>query len=363
MKSSDDQNVVKPDTSRPKSRFSKHDDYLLILSAMSLPFDSIHYTISFERDHSSADLQARYKELMYSLQQDYQDLKDIRTQTPWDIEEDYWLYLLSTSLPDATPDEIIDHCREKISPIRSHEEIIQRINEIRNYSKEEINSLLNLMTQRLITDKMIFETSDTDSNVVLISQFKCMKRSENPIEFNANKTLDNLSKYYPRLTNNLFDENDLAILLSDEVCFKMKKQSIKIGYHSPLSEIDINLELVAKTKCQHITNHQAVIFLHNDFNFYIHNIGANIFRVNGVIIPFNKVAVIVPYSILDFADNLFIFIPNLKLVEKISKVYQEKLDKIKIPDKDPLEIEKEDDNSVIGLILPNSVYISDPNII
>lgn len=348
-----------------KSVFTPKDDSLLIIAAMALPFSQIHYLCNFEVDYTSNALLTHFIEILKHPLTNVRISKNKTIIVPWSTEEDFWIYCIRNH-KELESSQFLQILKSKINPTRSKREIKKRIERIRDYDEESITELINKMSDIIITDKIIAEICTVKDSHTIVSEYKCKKREDKVFPFGAHSKIIHLAQQTPDIADQYFNGDEIAILTTENLLFRLKKQYNVIGYTTPSCMVDVDLKMFIDVECYHISAKQAIIYLLDDCNFYIENIGMNIFRVNGIIIPPTKCCYLPFYSIIDFADNLFMFIPNLKLLNNIYRIYQQKLVSAgKQESEQPVNESDDNDNdiSIAGINLPNKLYISDPFIL
>lgn len=304
--------------------FPPQDDETLIDAALSVPFSQISNMFDFKNNYSPDTFKKRFKTLLKQYQSYFRVNRTVqkpRDEIPWDIEEDYWLYIYITKKDQLTEQEIQNNRLNHINPIRTQQEILNRIEKIKYYTPEQINTLLNEMTSRITTEKMIYLTLTPDSKHLAASQYRCVSRKEQKYPFTRTDELSELENFLPMTETTYFDGSELAILLSETAYYKITTVTVTIGYRRYIAELNIDLSLICDHDCSHISHNQAIITFLEDYRFYIENIGTQVFRVNGVIVPPNKCAHLPNYAILDFCDLLFMFIINKNKISEIEQTY------------------------------------------
>lgn len=252
---------------------------------------------------------------------------------PFTIEEDYQLFSFIKSEKEEGFENFIKRSTDVIKPIRSLKEIQDRIEYLRNVDHEK--DIINPFTKKLLTEKMSYFSITTDTNIInALNQEKlsqsnfnackcsCLVSENYEISEEADKRMDFVNnKSFRFITEMKFNQNELAMLRAENFYYTIKEVSVVLGksLHDNNVSIDIQIE---NDSCPHISRKQAVISLANDFNFYIENIGMRHFRVNSLIIPSHSRAMLKNGSLLDFSDNLFLFIINESLIESLKEIFQ-----------------------------------------
>lgn len=249
---------------------------------------------------------------------------------PWNNEEDFILLVYLSSSTETVIDDFVREYGETLSPCRSREDIEQRLHELSMMSAEERDEILETFSRKTVLEQRFYESVTAKDRLTIdrshlrgpqIEQCECIQNEypDYPVTDEANREIEKLEALVPMMTEELFQANDLAVLMGTNVSYTMRKQMIIIGRGTQDTPVDVDISYLADHICPHVSRHQAVLQFMMDGNFYIENVGNSIFRVSGKIIKPGQYARVDANALLDFADNVLVFVPNGKLIKEITQ--------------------------------------------
>ena len=342
-------------------KFSKIEDENLITATLMMPFDDIHASYEIGDSDSSQkiqktknEIQVRFKQLLKSPPKFKTDKLSPKTKINFTLEEDFLIYTYVTKYSDKDLGTILKLFKDKFYPIRTEKDILNRIEEIKNNTPEENDEIITNFARQILHDKLVCEAYENNTKSSIKEQQRCLKLIEDNPPFTHDSEINLIDSYKNVIAQCKFTTHELAALISETCIVKMMRSRMTIGYSHQFYETDFDLRLASPTECCHISKKQAIISFLPDGCFYIENIGSAIFRVNGVIIPPKKVAHIPDYALLDFCDQLYIFVPNTELTTKIHNSYLQSMQR----KKKSLDEPKPSKPQLASITLPNGVVIN-----
>jgi len=239
--------------------------------------------------------------------------KGINLEHKFTQEEDA-LIVVFLKCSNVGVDDFWEFIKDRFSPYLSKKDIFNRIDYWKNGHEEEVDRIMNMYIEQIISEEMYSNPSDEESTY-----------SYHPYKFyvpgeNIDNEILNLHSRISLFASVSFQNTDLAILRSEKNQYIIKREAVLIGRSAPNAEVDINLALECDKECVQVSRKQAIISFFADCNFYIENIGRKPFRVNGVLINPGKICLLPHYSVLDFSSIVLVFLPNLQLIKKISSM-------------------------------------------
>ena len=320
-------NTVFPSTlpEIPLQQFSQVEDENIITASLMMPFDDIHSSYDIGGKRSKTELKKRFKHLLTTPPRRNLEHLSPKTKINFTYEEDFWIYTYLTKYQDQDMTRILKLFKDKFYPIRTEKDILNRIEEIKSQTPEENEMIISNFANQILHDKLVSDGYENKNHSPIVDQQRCLKLIEDTPPFTRDDEIDELYSYFPEMAQSLFDSHQLAALVSENYVIKMNSSRFTIGYSHMCETTDFDMRLASETNCCHISKKQAIISFLPDGKFYIENIGSAVFRVNGVIIPPYKCALLPDLALLDFCDNLYIFVPNTVLVNKIYTSYLQAL--------------------------------------
>ena len=321
----------------PIGKFSRKEDENLITASLLMPFDDIHASYDIEESNSMQqvqktknEIQTRFKELLRSPPNFKIEKLSPKTKLDFTLEEDFFIYTYASKYSDQDLPTILKLFKDKFYPIRTEEDIRRRIEEIKSNTPEQNDEIVANFARQILHEKLISESYENKTKSPTKEQQKCLKLIEDTPPFTHDSEIDHIYAFKDVIAQCKFTNHELAALISETCFVKMMRSRMTIGYSHQFYDTDFDLRLASNSDCCHISKKQAIISFLPDGNFYIENIGSAIFRVNGVIVPPKKSATLPDLALLDFCDQLYIFVPNTELTTKIFNSYQQILQKKKI---------------------------------
>lgn len=246
----------------------------------------------------------------------------------WDVEEDFILLTYLSSCRQTGLDEFIREYGESIKPCRSRSDIDKRLHELSALSAEECDAILEKFSKKTVLEQRFYESLNTKDRTVVdrghprmpqIEQCDCLQVEYPDCDVSdaANEEIAKLDRLVPFMTAQLFQANDLAVLMGLNVSYTMRKRMIILGRGTQDTPVDVDLGYLTNHICAHVSRQQALLQFMPDGNFYIENVGNSMFRVSGKILKPGQYARVDANAILDFADNILVFMPNTELVAEI----------------------------------------------
>ena len=331
----------------------------ILTATLAMPFQDIHACYDISTERTKHEIETCFRELLTKPLKMKLDSIKPKVKMAFTLEEDFWLLTYITKYHDLEIDTLLKNFKDRFYPIRTQKEILERIDEIKKNSPEENDQIITNFARQILTDKLVAESYQNLPNATVCDQQKCMKLIEDKPKFIKNDEINQITSLFPMFVDYKFTNGELALLVSESYVFSMVRSRVSIGYSRNFNEVDIDLRLAATADCCHISKKQAVLSFLQNGHFYIENIGSSIFRVNGVIIPPKKVACLPEMALLDFCDQLYIFIPNTQLVNKIMKSYNIaktiKKNRTKLKEDEESKPSKPE---VVEVTLPNGVKLT-----
>ena len=244
----------------------------------------------------------------------------------FDLEEDF---ILLTYLRFNNDISLSDYLNDfPLKPYHSLSSIEKRLNELEHMSEEQKISLIKSISERIAKEQLLSDSfSNSEIHPPCISHFY----ERFPTTTATNDAIHSLSSHFNLIIDGIFDIGELAVLRSENFLYHMKRESVLIGRRTHENPVDIDLNYEIPPNCSHISRKQAILSFAPDFEFYIQNIGLSSFRVNGIIIESQTICKLQIGALLDFADVLLMFIPNVQFINELKQSH-------------PLEKEKKNTN-------------------
>lgn len=252
------------------------------------------------------------------------DVENLNIDKSFDFDEDFILltYINMESSGSVDFKEFIKEWLYVFKPCRSIESLEERVEEIKNWSEEQVEKFYDLYGDMILDEKLFADsTVPSCEQPMLYTHSRCSYEPIGkiaPVE-DINNEISNTALSLENFMRDSKYNNYLAILRSEKYEFYMCSEAIMIGRGTADQIVDVEMNFVSEKPCIHISRNQAIISFLEDCNFYIENCGNKAFRVNGVLIPNGAMGILPPNAILDFSDALLVFIPNLSLVKKIKE--------------------------------------------
>ncbi|EAX89789.1 hypothetical protein TVAG_366930 [Trichomonas vaginalis G3] len=254
-------------------------------------------------------------------------------------EEDFWLitFLRYKGEQTYTKERFLTDTMEFVGHNHTFEEISQRLIYLNELTAKEKDTDIDQIAKNVLDEEMFYlsteQTEEMRKNDIEsrdLMQLRCnyapdcklnphseinMIISQSHVDLPILTTFDTLSA---------MKANDLAVLRSINVAFPIRREAIVLGRNQAYDQVDIDLSTSGPSSCPHISRKQAILSFLEDCCFYIENIGNRAFRVNGVPIYPDQMCRIPAYAILDFSGVLFLFVPNTKLIDELSRFLGDK---------------------------------------
>ena len=303
--------------------FDRDSEISLIINSMFVEFSEIQASSSPLEKYSLNELESQFKEYLINPPKisEIEVDRDLKRFYKDDFNSDEDFVLLSfINSKEENFEEYLKDWLYLFRPNRSIDELRKRLDEIKEWSNEQIDQFYDDYSVQILNEKLFADsTLPSCDKPILYTHSRC---SYDPVEkIQQSEEIDNeISILTPQVQCFLKDpkfDNCLAILRSEKLEFQMRSEAIMIGRGSADQIVDVELNFVSEKPCVHISRNQAIISFLEDCNFYIENCGNRAFRVNGIIIPVGGMAILPPNALLDFSDSLLIFIPNTKFVQEI----------------------------------------------
>lgn len=240
----------------------------------------------------------------------------------WTDEEDFFLLTFRNS-KDSSLTQFMREYGSCFKACRTITDIENRMEELGRMSSEQIDEILLRLARRTVLEERFYQSRH--SNGPGRAQCNCTLTEFPDVEPSdeAEREIEQLQTMLPFLVDEVFRPNDLALFMGTNVRFSMRQRFVVIGRAASDTSVDIDLGFLSEHICSHVSRLQATFQLLPDGNFYVENIGNSVFRVCGKVIFPKQFCKVPPGAILDFADNILIFIPNKKLIDRIMKELNE----------------------------------------
>ena len=351
----------------PQGKFNQADEERIITASLMMDFDDIHSCYGTKEMHTKHEIENHFKSMLVSPPKLRLQKLNPEVKIPFTTEEDYWILTYVSKEWGQPIESVLKQYKSKFYPIHTKKEILERIEQIHNNTPEQNDEIITKFAHQILNEKLVAEACIEKSQKKINpmnEQNVCMKLIEDKPPFTQDDEINELQNLFPMITNGVFKKmNVIAKLVSEKYSIDMPRSRLTIGFSHGFFETDVDLRLISDTECPHISKKQAIISLLPDCHFYIENIGNAVFRVNGVIIPPKKACLLPDLALLDFCDQLFMFVPNTKIVDKIRAAYKNsKAIKKKAP-KEKAPLPQPPKPKVVGMVLPNGQHINNPIII
>ena len=299
----------------------------LIINSMFVPFSQLQASHESLMELSQNELEQNFKKYLIDPPniEKVADFENYIIDKSFDHDEDFILLnYIKASQADQNTDfnEFIKEWLYIFKPFRSIKSLESRVEEIKNWSNEELEQFYDYYSSMILNEKLFADSiHESCEQPNLYTHSRCSYEPTEkiaPIEAIDNQ-ISVLSHNVKLFMKDSRYANCLAVLHSEKYEFRMQNEAIMIGRGSPDQIVDVEMNFVSEKPCIHVSRNQAIISFLEDCNFYIENCGNRAFRVNGILIPVGAIAILPPNSILDFSDALLMFIPNLKLVEEVKE--------------------------------------------
>ena len=319
---------------------SDADKEALILAVLQMPLEQAQLTIPGLEKYTLSDLYRLFEKYLHNppkIKYDSHTKALTEKDDDFTSEEDFWLLTFSRISKRTTFKMFVEEFGCYIKTHRSFSSISDRILQIGKMTEEQKEAIIENVALDIANEDVYYlstvQTEEMNERHLDKSNFyqvRCNYQPEKkrkPSE-HINKEIDELMSTITKLPGfssiGAMEENDLAVLRNEKVIYPMRREAILLGRASSLAEVDIDISFDDDKSCVHISRRQAIISFLEDCNFYIENIGKRLFRVNGVQIHPGNMAQLPPFSILDFSDTIFMFIPNLRFVDNVKRAMNAK---------------------------------------
>lgn len=302
--------------------FNKDAQASLINAAMTVPFDYVQIAQDPLQKYSKNEITEHWIEYMENPPdvefEPYENKK-----IPFSKDEDFILLTYIKNKDEIELQNFLQKFKHVIKPFRSLRSIEHRIEELSEMNEDEIQSLKMKFLEKVENEYSFYLSTLSKKNGSIYSRYRCNKKDvECVCDENVEKEIQNLQSNIQLFSSSLIPSDCLAILRTDNFEYQMKKESILIGRGTNDFDVDVDLSLGNLCSCTHTSRNQAILTFMEDCNFYLENIGSRSFRVNGKILKNGDKCILKEGALLDFMDSLFVFIPNLSIIDEIKKAYE-----------------------------------------
>ena len=240
----------------------------------------------------------------------------------WSDEEDFLLLTFRNSGMSSVT-EFLRENGQGFKACRTVADLEKRLDELGRMSKKEVDAILARLARQTVMEERFYKCAEGNGEVRAPQLEQChlmpVDRPDMPLSKGVAAEIEQLEKLVPFFAAELFEVNDIALLMGMDVRFSMRQRLVVIGRATTDTSVDIDLGFLNEHICAHVSRLQATLQIMPDGNFYIENIGNSIFRVSGKIIRPKQFCKVPSGALLDFAGNILIFIPNKPLVDRIVK--------------------------------------------
>lgn len=318
---------------KPKPAIGPNQYSSLVISFMAVPFPSNQIIMPELRQYTQSEIVELWKDALEYPKKVQFSPNECKLNIPFDLEEEYALlnFIKTENNNTSSPNKLQNYLQEfgyLIKPFRSKKSILEEINRLKSLPEKDRVFIIEKMTMQLLNEQVYSNSinkeidSDDKNHFLESNTFKAAhcNLNLNPLPEctpDADKEIDSLNKCLDILSENIFGQNDLAILRSETKEYYMRRAAVLIGRGSLTQQVDIDISDEIDPMCSHISRYQAILSFLEDYKFYIQNIGNRQFRVNGVLIPSGYMCRLDAGSIIDLSGVLLMFIPNNNLVAQI----------------------------------------------
>ena len=317
--------MLKPSLTLPINNWIPDNEFIesIIITILSKNIDFLQFLFSGNEKYNLIEFKRIFIQILKDPPIFFFNPKNPTFEIPFTIEEDFELINFIKNKNEFTNFNDLNNYCPSIKPIHSINSILKRINYLKNNNKN--NEIIKKYSEEILLEELFYLSIENKQ----FNDFSCLKFNNNIYNNNnnLNEEINDLLKNLQFISRSSYLESELAILRFENNYFLMKKSRIIIGRNNNKFKVDIDLSLINQNNCIHYSRQQLIISLLEDLNFYLENIGNQIIRVNGIIIPKNGICKLETGSLIDISDNLFLFIINNFLINEIKKDFNKLINK------------------------------------